>query len=84
MGIGPSAHGYNGISRSWNVSNNIIYLKSIQEEKLPNEIEVLSVTDRYNEYVMTGLRTIWGVSFRIEAEFGRTYSDYSINKLKNS
>jgi coproporphyrinogen III oxidase-like Fe-S oxidoreductase len=42
MGIGPSAHGYNGISRSWNVSNNIIYLKSIQEEKLPNEIEVLS------------------------------------------
>jgi oxygen-independent coproporphyrinogen-3 oxidase len=77
MGIGPSAHGYNGISRSWNVSNNIIYLKSIQEEKLPNEIEVLSVTDRYNEYVMTGLRTIWGVSLdRIEAEFGRTYSDY--------
>jgi oxygen-independent coproporphyrinogen-3 oxidase len=45
--------------------------------KLPNEIEVLSVTDRYNEYVMTGLRTIWGVSLdRIEAEFGRTYSDY--------
>jgi oxygen-independent coproporphyrinogen-3 oxidase len=77
MGVGPSAHGYNGISRSWNVSNNIIYLKSIQEEKLPNEIEVLSVTDRYNEYVMTGLRTIWGVSLdRIEAEFGRTYSDY--------
>jgi oxygen-independent coproporphyrinogen-3 oxidase len=75
MGIGPS--GYNGISRSWNVSNNIIYLKSIQEEKLPNEIEVLSVTDRYNEYVMTGLRTIWGVSLdRIEAEFGQTYSDY--------
>jgi oxygen-independent coproporphyrinogen-3 oxidase len=52
-------------------------LKSIQEEKLPNEIEVLSVTDRYNEYVMTGLRTIWGVSLdRIEAEFGQTYSDY--------
>jgi oxygen-independent coproporphyrinogen-3 oxidase len=77
MGIGPSAHGYNGISRSWNVSNNIIYLKSIQEEKLPNEIEVLSVTDRYNEYVMTGLRTIWGVSLdRIEAEFGQMHSDY--------
>jgi oxygen-independent coproporphyrinogen-3 oxidase len=44
--------------------------------KLPNEI-VLSVTDRYNEYVMTGLRTIWGVSLdRIEAEFGQTYSDF--------
>jgi oxygen-independent coproporphyrinogen-3 oxidase len=77
MGIGPSAHGYNGVSRSWNVSNNIIYLKSIQEEKLPNEIEVLSIIDRYNEYVMTGLRTIWGVSLdRIEAEFGQMYSDH--------
>jgi oxygen-independent coproporphyrinogen-3 oxidase len=41
MGIGPSAHGYNGISRSWNVSNNIIYLKSIQEEKLPNDRSAL-------------------------------------------
>jgi oxygen-independent coproporphyrinogen-3 oxidase len=40
----------------------ILYLKSIQENKLPNEIEILSITDRYNEYIMTGLRTIWGVS----------------------
>jgi oxygen-independent coproporphyrinogen-3 oxidase len=78
MGIGPSAHGYNGISRSWNEQHHLFE----HSEKLPNEIEVL-VTDRYNEYVMTGLRTIWGVSLdRIEAEFGPTYSDYSINKLK--
>ncbi|WP_083832432.1 radical SAM family heme chaperone HemW [Flavobacterium sp. ACAM 123] len=77
MGIGPSAHSYDGISRSWNVSNNIIYLKSIQEEKLPNEIETLSEADRYNEYIMTGLRTIWGVSLdRIQTEFGQTYMDY--------
>ncbi len=77
MGIGPSAHSYNGISRSWNVSNNIIYLKSIQEEKLPNELETLSEADRYNEYIMTGLRTIWGVSLdRIQAEFGQIYLNY--------
>ena len=77
MGIGPSAHSYNGISRSWNVSNNIIYLKSIQEEKLPNELETLSEADRYNEYIMTGLRTIWGVSLdRIQAEFGQMYLNY--------
>jgi len=77
IGIGPSAHSYDGVSRSWNVSNNSLYLKSIQEDKLPNEIEILSITDRYNEYIMTGLRTIWGVSLdRIETEFGSKYLDY--------
>ena len=77
IGIGPSAHSYDGISRSWNVANNSIYLKSLAENKLPNEIEILSKTDRYNEYIMTGLRTIWGVSLdRIEQEFGNDYLDY--------
>lgn len=77
IGIGPSAHSYDGISRSWNVSNNSLYIKSIQEDKLPNEIEVLSIADRYNEYIMTGLRTIWGVSMqRIESEFGTEYLNY--------
>ncbi|WP_281298031.1 radical SAM family heme chaperone HemW [Flavobacterium limnophilum] len=77
IGIGPSAHSYDGISRSWNVSNNSIYLKSLEENKLPNEIEILSKSDRYNEYIMTGLRTIWGVSLdRIEQEFGSEYLDY--------
>ena len=77
IGIGPSAHSYNGVSRSWNVANNPIYLKSIQEDKLPNENEILSVTDRYNEYIMTGLRTIWGVSLdRVQNEFGVDYLNY--------
>ena len=77
IGIGPSAHSYNGISRSWNVSNNTQYLKSIAENQLPSETETLTKTDRYNEYVMTGLRTIWGISLdRIEQEFGKTYLDY--------
>jgi len=80
IGIGPSAHSYDGISRSWNVSNNTQYLKSIAENKLPSEVEILSKTDCYNEYVMTGLRTIWGVSLdRIEKEFGKSYLDY-LNK----
>ena len=77
LGIGPSAHSYDGISRSWNVSNNSIYLKSLDENKLPNEIEILSKSDRYNEYIMTGLRTIWGVSLdRILDEFGNEYLNY--------
>jgi oxygen-independent coproporphyrinogen-3 oxidase len=75
IGIGPSAHSYNGISRSWNISNNTLYLKSISENILPSETETLTKTDRYNEYVMTGLRTIWGVSLkRVETEFGKTIS----------
>lgn len=77
LGIGPSAHSYDGVSRSWNVSNNSLYIKSIQEDKLPSEIEILSIADRYNEYIMTGLRTIWGVDLnRIETEFGIEFLDY--------
>ena len=83
IGIGPSAHSYDGKNRGWNVSNNSLYIKSIQENKLPIEIETLTKTDCYNEYVMTGLRTIWGVSLeRIEQEFGKSYLDYLLNQSK--
>jgi len=84
IGIGPSAHSFNGVSRSWNVSNNSLYLKSINQNKLPLETETLSTNDRYNEYVMTGLRTIWGVSFKkIEQDFGASFLDYLIKSSKN-
>lgn len=77
MGIGPSAHSYNGANRSWNIANNILYLKAIQEGTLPSDTEKLTVADRYNEYVMTGLRTIWGVSEeQVEEEYGKAYRDY--------
>lgn len=82
IGIGPSAHSFDGKSRSWNVSNNVIYIHKINENILPNEIETLSETDTYNEYVMTGLRTIWGVSLdKIETNFGKKYLNYL---LKNA
>lgn len=77
IGIGPSAHSYNGISRSWNIANNPTYLKEIEAGKLPSEVEVLTANDRYNEYIMTGLRTIWGVSLeRIQKEFGEKVFEY--------
>lgn len=83
IGIGPSAHSYNRISRSWNVSNNSLYIKAIQENQLPNEVETLTISDRYNEYIMTGLRTIWGVSLdNIETEFGITYLDYLMKQVQ--
>lgn len=77
IGIGPSAHSYDGEKRGWNVANNSLYLKSIQNDELPIETETLTISDRYNEYIMTGLRTIWGVSLeRIETEFGVEYLNY--------
>ncbi|WP_435624534.1 radical SAM family heme chaperone HemW [Flagellimonas sp.] len=77
LGIGPSAHSFDGKTRSWNVRNNIKYIKAIESDKLPIEREELSITDRYNEYVMTGLRTIWGISLKkIEEEFGKQHLNY--------
>lgn len=77
IGIGPSAHSYDGISRSWNIANNPIYLKEIEAGKLPGEVEILTANDRYNEYIMTGFRTIWGVSLnRIQKEFGEEVLQY--------
>jgi len=77
LGVGPSAHSFNGAQRSWNVANNTKYINSIQENKLPIERETLSLDDRYNEYVMTGLRTIYGVSLaKVTNEFGETYTSH--------
>ncbi len=83
LGIGPSAHSFNGKQRGWNVSNNAKYIKSIDRNELPIEIETLTHTDQYNEYVMTGLRTIWGVSFnKVENDFGKDFKDYLIEQSK--
>lgn len=81
IGIGPSAHSFDGIRRGWNINNNPKYLKAIENSELPMEVEVLSKTDKYNEYVMTGLRTIWGVSLsRIATEYGYKYKEYLLQQ----
>lgn len=83
LGIGPSAHSFDGKQRSWNVRNNTKYIKSIQKNTLPIEREILSKIDVYNEYVMTGLRTIWGVSLqKISADFGSIFLEYLENQSK--
>jgi len=77
IGIGPSAHSFDGVSRSWNISNNLLYIKAIKENRRPAETEVLTTADRYNEAVMTGLRTIWGISLsHIKQAFGAAFYDY--------
>ncbi|MCK0114580.1 radical SAM family heme chaperone HemW [Gelidibacter sp. F63206] len=81
LGIGPSAHSFDGKHRGWNVRNNSKYINSLQKNVIPIETETLSVTDKYNEYVMTGLRTIWGVSLeKIEEEFGEKYKIYLLEQ----
>ena len=85
LGLGPSAHSFDGSIRSWNVSNNIQYINQIQKGKLPIEIETLSQTDQYNEYLMTGLRTMWGVSLnKVENNFGIKYLDYLLQQAESS
>ncbi len=77
IGIGPSAHSFDGVSRGWNVSNNALYIKALTKQELPISVEKLTVTDRYNEAVMTGLRTVWGVSLTtVEERFGVHYKKY--------
>mgnify|MGYP000309545599 CR=1 FL=1 len=88
LGIGPSAHGYDGKSRSWNVANNTKYIKSIEAGILPLEREILTKKDRYNEYMMTGLRTKWGISLKkVKTDFGEKFRGYLMQQagehLKN-
>jgi len=83
LGIGPSAHSFNGKQRSWNISNNTKYIKAIQENSIPQEIEKLSKNDLFNETIMIGLRTIWGVSItEITEKFGKEKFEYLQEKSK--
>ena len=78
IGIGPSAHSYDGdVLRSWNISNNQLYVKSISSGELNFEKEKLSSKDLYNEYIMTGLRKIEGLSLSyVKIKFGKPYAEY--------
>ncbi|MFT4753295.1 MAG: oxygen-independent coproporphyrinogen-3 oxidase [Salibacteraceae bacterium] len=81
LGIGPSAHSFNGTERSWSVSSNMKYVKMLGQNQLPSEVEVLTKNDRFNEYILTRLRTIWGIDLdQIKEQFGSEFQ----NNLKNS
>jgi len=83
IGIGPSAHSFDGKSRSWNISNNKKYVEHINEGRSYHKREELTTIDQYNEYVMTGLRTIWGVSIEfLETNFNFKFKHYFIEKIQ--
>ena len=65
LGIGPSAHSYNGKIRRWNVSSNNTYISNVRSNSIYFEEEILTIEDQYNEYILTGLRTIWGLDIRV-------------------
>lgn len=82
LGIGPSAHSFDGKKRCWNITNNTKYVKKIMLNKLANESEFLSKTDNYNEYVMISIRTIFGVDLsKIKQDFGDDFHHHFLFEI---
>ncbi len=84
IGLGPSAHSFDGESRQWNVANNNLYINQISENKnLYFVKEVLTKKEMYNEYILTSLRTIWGVDLNyLSINFDRDFIDAFLNQIK--
>lgn len=76
LGLGPSAHSYDGNTRQWNIANNRKYIASINKNIIPATNETLTPDDKYNEYILTGLRTMWGVNIKKIEKFGLEFADH--------
>ena len=83
LGIGPSAHGFDGFNRYINIANNAKYLGLLGDNKLAETVEELSKPDRFNEYIMTSLRTMWGTNItQIALNYGRDYETEIRKQMK--
>lgn len=80
LGLGPSAHSYQPTFRQWNINNNAKYIKSISKGIIPSEREQTKYADQFNEYIMTRLRTMWGVDLN---ELNNRFSSELNNVQKN-
>ncbi|TXK74593.1 radical SAM family heme chaperone HemW [Mesonia sp. HuA40] len=77
LGIGPGAHSYGNGQRSWNLAHNIKYIRALLQDTRPFEYEELTSKDAYNEFVMTRLRTMWGIPLKeVQQRFGSLFSQY--------
>jgi len=84
LGLGPSAHSYNQKSRQWNISSLTKYIQEIENGNIPFESEDLSPVQKYNEYILTGLRTVWGINAdEIKIKFGNNYHIHFLNSIQN-
>jgi oxygen-independent coproporphyrinogen III oxidase len=81
LGIGPSAHSYNLVSRQYNVSNNQKYINALEEGKVPNDKEILTKEDNINDYLLTTLRTKWGTNLNELKLMGYSIDQRYIDKL---
>ena len=85
LGLGPSAHSFNGVSRQWNVKNNTQYVNALKTGQSFFEREELSLKDRYNEYVLTRLRTMWGCdTHEMNDLFGEEITDHFKKTVNNN
>ena len=83
LGLGPSAHSFNGFSRQWNIANNALYIQSLEKNELPFEKEELSLVQQHNEYIMTALRTMEGIDLTVlRQRFGDSSREILLNKTK--
>jgi oxygen-independent coproporphyrinogen-3 oxidase len=84
LGLGPSAHSFDGVSRQWNVSNNNNYIKQISEKNESYfEKEILTENERFNEYILTSLRTIWGIDLNyLSANFNTEFVKHYLNQIE--
>jgi len=79
LGIGPSAHSFNGTSRQWNVAHNPKYIQAIERGLIPCEVEKLTLKDQFNEYLMTSMRTMWGCDLnKIKGEYSVFYEEFEV------
>ncbi|RZK20399.1 MAG: radical SAM family heme chaperone HemW [Pedobacter sp.] len=84
IGIGPSAHGFDGQNRYMNPANNAKYMETLESNKLPEVVEELNLQDRFNEYMMTSLRTMWGTDLnKIKTDFGKDFFEETKHNLRN-
>lgn len=83
LGIGPSAHSFNGTERKWNIANNPMYLKKLSASTTAFETELLTREDQINEYLLTGLRTQWGISeVELQQNWQHTFSKTDLNNIQ--
>ncbi|MBK9564918.1 MAG: radical SAM family heme chaperone HemW [Saprospiraceae bacterium] len=82
IGIGPSAHSYDGASRCWNISHNKKYIDALVDPDYKAETEYLSISMKYNEYIMTSVRTMWGIDSDIVMTFGKEIQSYFLSEIR--
>ena len=82
LGIGPSAHGFNGHVRYLNVASNAKYISELTAGRLAETVEELSLHDRFNEYIMTSLRTMWGTDLQKVASYGKVFLEDTSKNIK--